>query len=93
MKTAILTILIAMGIAFACSASDKRTAIVVAYKTKRGDTLDSIAKRFRMKPEEVSVLNPKLKFDQLQIGQPIRVRLKNADTVLLYPTIPPRIID
>src|SRR5262245_23063426 len=89
MKRLILNALLVAGIAAACAGAEDVTGM---YKTRPGDTLDSIARRFRMKTQDLSALNRSIEFDQLQVGQPIRVRLKNSYAPLLYPTIPPQVV-
>lgn len=89
-KTLTTIVLLTVGIAGACTGAD--TVVTSMYKTRPGDTLGSIAKRFRMKTQDITALNRSVRFDELQVGQPIKVRLKNPHTDLLYPTIPPRFV-
>ena len=62
------TVLIA---GLACAEDAARTTF---YKTQKGDTLSSIAKRFGMKPHDIAALNPHLNFRQLRVGQPIKLQ-------------------
>ena len=85
-----MIVLLAAGVAAACTGAD--TVVTSMYKTRPGDTLGSIAKRFRMKTQDLIALNRSVRFDELQVGQPIRVRLRNSHTELMYPTIPPQLV-
>ncbi len=53
------------------SAADEKTT--TSYKTRQGDTLASIAKRFAMKEEQLEKTNPDVDFRKLRVGQPIKV--------------------
>ena len=88
MKTLIMLLLV-VGIEATCNAAEAKFTGI--YKARRADTLNSIARHFRMKPEDLSSLNRSIEFDRLQVGQPIKVRLKKTHAPLLYPTIPPQV--
>jgi LysM repeat protein len=45
----------------------------LVYKTRQGDTLVLIAKRFAVKEERLEKMNPAVDFRKLRVGQPIKV--------------------